>query len=130
MTRRALSGWLACILLATAPALAEDGKDAGYYKTFIIEIDHGSDSDGEVTVTIEPYQDEEIVVTVPIRDGTRENKIANLIEEALKERLKGIYYVERDDWEKVIIRRDRGSPRFKVTVASNLSGVALELRGR
>ena len=106
------------------------GKDEGYYKTFIIEVDHGSDSDGEVVVTIEPYEQEEIVVTIPIEDGTRENRIANFIEETLKEQLDGKYKVERDDYEKVIIRQAYDSPRFKVAVSSSVSGVALELRGR
>ncbi len=106
------------------------GKDEGYYKTFIIEVDHGSDSDGEVVVTIEPYEQENIVVEVPIEDGTRENKIANLIEETLKEQLDGKYKVERDDFEKVIIRQAYDSPRFKVAVSNNVNGLALELRGK
>ncbi len=126
-----LAAWLIIMLLMAGPAIADgDGKDAGYYKTFIIEVDHGSDSDGEVVVTIEPYEQEEIVVTVPIEDGTRENKIANIIEETLKEQLDGKYKVERDDFEKVIIRRAHDSPRFKVAVSNSVNGLALELRGR
>ena len=106
------------------------GKEEGYYKTFIIEVEHSADSDGEVVVTIDPYEEEEIIVTIPIEDGTRENKIANTIEETLKDELDGIYYVERDDFEKVIIRQDNDSPRFKVAVSNNVNGLALELRGR
>ena len=81
-------------------------------------------------MTIQPYEQEEIVVTIPIEDGTRENKIANAIEETLKEELDGIYKVERDDFEKVIIRRAHDSPRFKVAVSNNVNGLSLELRGR
>lgn len=139
MTNRNLIAWIVSIFLASGLAFADGhdkrndkdaGKDEGYYKTFIIEVDHGSDSDGEVVVTIEPYEQENIVVTIPIEDGTRENKIANTIEETLKEELDGIYYVERDDFEKVIIRQDNDSPRFKVIVSNSVNGVALELRGR
>ena len=139
MRKVTLAASLASVLLLPALAFADEhgkghdknaGKDEGYYKTFIIEVDHGSDSDGEVIVTIQPYEQEDIVVTIPIEDGTRENKIANTIEETLKEELDGIYYVERDDFEKVIIRQDHDSPRFKVAVSNNVNGVALELRGR
>ena len=139
MTNRNLIAWFVSFVFASGLAFADDhgkghdkdaGKDEGYYKTFIIEVDHGSDSDGEVIVTIEPYEQQEVVVTIPIEDGTRENKIANTIEEALKQELDGIYYVERDDFEKVIIRQDNDSPRFKVAVSNNVNGIALELRGR
>lgn len=131
MTIRKSTVWLTTFIVVTGLAFADDdGKDAGYYKTFIIEVDHSADSDGEVVVTIEPYLQDEIVITIPIEDGTRENKIANTIEETLKDELDGIYYVERDDWEKVIIRQDHDSPRFKVIVSNSVNGVALELRGR
>lgn len=131
MRKAILIAWFASVLFASGIAAADDdGKKAGYYKTFIIEVDHSADSDGEVVVTIEPYEQEKIVVTVPIKDGTRENKIANTIEETLKDELDGIYYVERDDFEKVIIRQDHDSPRFKVAVSNSVNGLALELRGR
>ena len=139
MTNRNLLFSLVSLVLACGLAFADDhgkrhdkhaGKDEGYYKTFIIEVDHGSDSDGEVVVTIEPYEQEEIVVTIPIEDGTRENRIANFIEETLKEQLDGKYKVERDDYEKVIIRQAYDSPRFKVAVSNSVNGIALELRGK
>ncbi len=84
------------------------------------EVDGGADSDGELVFHITPEDEETIVITVPIKDGTGENRVAKKIRDVFKETLpKDRFKVEVDDGEDVLVKKRWGEKNFALTLESD-----------
>ena len=85
-------------------------------------------SDGVLVLAITPNGRETATIEIPITDGTRENRVAKNVRDALKTAIGEDFKIEVDDGEDVLVKRRLGRPRFNVTVVSNsIRGVRLNL---
>lgn len=86
-----------------------------------IQCSSDADSAGVVTLRLSPIDAGQIELTIPIADGTGENKIARTIRDALKRdpRVSERYKVEVDDGEDVLVKGRRGQPDFDLEVVSH-----------
>jgi len=85
-------------------------------------------SDGMLVLAITPNGGETATIEIPITDGTRENRVARNVRDALKTAIGEDFKVEVDDGEDVLVKRRFGRARFNVTVVSNsIRGVRLNL---
>ena len=91
-----------------------------------IEVSGGADSEGTILLNVVPEGQVAVVVTVQVPKGTSENRVANLIREALKARVGDRYATEVDDGEDVLVKKRRGSPMVELSLAGNtVDGVRL-----
>ena len=106
----------------SAYALADSNK-------WRLKVNGGSDSDGVIIFEIEPKGGEKYQVEVEIAEGKRENRVANSIEEQLKDKIGDDYNVERDDFEDVLIKKKLGDSNFDFRIVENtVEGVELKLK--
>ena len=76
-------------------------------------------SDGVLVLAITPKDGDTETVEIPVADGTRENRVARTVRDALRAAIGDDFKVEVDDGEDVLVKRRFGRPRFNVTVVSN-----------
>lgn len=95
-----------------------------------IKVNHSAKSDGKIVFRVSPKGQAPIDVTVEIKKGTRENKVAIEIRDEFKYRLSPKkYHIERDDWEDVLIKRRGDTPNFGLELISNsVQKVSINLR--
>ena len=93
-----------------------------------IKVNHSAKSDGTV-FRVSPEEQPSIDVTVNIKKGTRENKVAVAIKEAFKAQLpKDGYHIERDDFEDVLVKKRGDTPKFGLElISSNIEKVSIKL---
>lgn len=85
-----------------------------------IKFDHNAKSDGEIVFTVRPDEGDPMNVNVKIEDGTHENHVAKVVEKAFKTQLpKKQFHIQRDDWEDVLLKKDRIKHDFDLELASN-----------
>jgi hypothetical protein len=114
-----LSGVLRPLLLALAVLSLSLTSQADSNK-YRIKFNHEAKVDGELVFVVTPGGDEPIVVTVEIPEGMNENRAANKTETALKRELeRSMFHVERDDFEDVLVKKDRGEEDFDLKLKSN-----------
>jgi hypothetical protein len=108
-------GLLFAGLLGGLPAAARPSNE------WRIQCSSDADSAGVVTLRLSPVDAGQIELTIPVADGTGENKIARTIRDALKRdpRVSERYKVEVDDGEDVLVKRRRGQPDFDLEVVSH-----------
>ena len=77
-------------------------------------------SDGVIIFRVTPARGEAVEIKVPIKKGTFENDVASRIKEVLSINLpKMNYYVETDDGEAVLVKKQRGKSNFSLEFVSN-----------
>jgi len=118
---------LLSILLAVFFISSSFASDSNKWR---LKTNGGANSDGVLVLEFVPEGEEAFTVDISISDGTRENRVANRIEETLKDELsRRDFRVERDDFEDVLIKKTMGSERFEINVVSNtVDGVKIKLR--
>ena len=81
---------------------------------------HNALSDGTIVFRVTPARGEAVELTVPIKKGTYENDVADRVKEVLTINLpKMFYYVEGDDGEAVLVKKQRGKTDFSLEFVSN-----------
>ena len=69
---------------------------------------------------VSPKDQPPVAVSVDIKDGTHENRVAVRIREAFQAQLpRRDYHVERDDFEDVLVKKRLGASRFGLELVSN-----------
>jgi len=112
------------ILLSTA---AYAGELSNKWR---IKVNHSAKSDGTMLFRVSPKEQPAIDIAVHIKDGTRENKVAVAIKDAFQAQLpKDGYHIERDDSEKVLVKKRGDTPKFGLElISSNVKKVSIKLK--
>jgi len=107
--------------MLSATALAEPSNK------WRIEFDETAQSAGKIVLNVLPSDGSPILIEVSIPAGTRENDVARIVGDSLKESLGSGYNIEIDDGEDVLIKQD-GAGLFDLRlVSSSVTGVEIEL---
>jgi uncharacterized protein YxjI len=94
------------IVLLGLLGLSASAVFAGSSNKWRIEVSEGANSDGEIVFQVTPDGGEAIEIRVAVKDGTRENKVAETISNALAAQLpEDRYNVEVDDGEDVLVKK-------------------------
>jgi len=103
--------------------------DGGISNKWRIEVDGGANSDGEMIFHVTPYEGSAIVITVTVKDGTGENRVAKTIRNAFKEQLpEDQFHIEVDDGEDVLVKKKFGEKNFALSfVSSTVKHTEIEL---
>ena len=92
---------------------------------------HDALSDGVIAFRLTPLNGQALELKVPVKAGTYENDVARQIRNVLRANLpKELYYVETDDGEAVLVKKQRGKPNFSLEFVShsvNGLGIRVEL---
>ena len=117
------------IVLLTLVGLSASPATAGSSNKWRIEVSEGANSDGEIVFQVKPDGGEAMEVRVPIKDGTRENKVARTISDAFESQLPSDdYHVEVDDGEDVLVKKKRGAENFDLTlINSTVKSVRIDI---
>jgi hypothetical protein len=115
----------ATLLVSTSSAWADEAPVSNKWR---IEVSEGANSDGTLLFRITPAEGAAIDVPVSIKDGRRENGIAQDIRDTLRKTLDAkSFHVETDDGEDVLVKRKKG-PQFSVAlVESTTTGVRINI---
>ncbi|MEN8141797.1 MAG: hypothetical protein ABFR97_11310 [Thermodesulfobacteriota bacterium] len=84
-----------------------------------IKVNHKAKSDGTIVFRMTPKGQAAKEISVNIKDGTRENRVANTIENAFRKQMPDGYKVERDDFEDVLVKKRLNAPRFGLELVTN-----------
>jgi hypothetical protein len=104
----------------TEAALAADPEDLSYSNKWRIEVSEGARSTGEFVFHVAPRGGQSQLLTVPIARGTRENNVAKAIKDVFENELdQGLFHVERDDGEDVLVKKRHDSANFSLRVISS-----------
>lgn len=94
--------------------------DASPSNKWRLEFSGSARSDGVIEVRITPVGAGPSTFSVSIPDRTRENSVAKLVVQALREQLPSdAFHVERDDGEDVLVKKRRGAANFDIEIVSN-----------
>jgi hypothetical protein len=90
---------------------------------------HNALSDGVIVFRVTPARGEAVELVVPIKKGTYENDVADRVREVLTVNLpKMFYYVEGDDGEAVLVKKQRGKTDFSLEFVSNsVNGIGIRV---
>jgi len=90
---------------------------------------HNALSDGVIVFRVTPARGEGVEISVPIKKGTYENDVADRVNEVLNINLpKMFYYVEGDDGEAVLVKKQRGKSDFSLEFVSNsVNGIGIRV---
>ncbi len=95
-------------------------SELSYSNKWRIEVSEGANSLGEIVFHVTPRGGNTQVIAVPIKDGTRENKVANEIKKVFEESLdKRKFQVEVDDSEDVLVKKRGNEPNFALEAVSS-----------
>jgi hypothetical protein len=128
--KRSQSGWVAAAVATTAllggVAAADDAKPSHGWR---IEISEGANSDGTIRFVVTPVGGDITTVEVPIREGRGENDVAKDVRDGFRRALPpGVYEVEVDDGEDVLVKSKDPAPKFSVSVVdSTVKGTRVEV---
>lgn len=131
MANRGLRGWavaaLAASMLAGGAAVAADPKPAHKWR---IEVSEGANNDGTIRFVVTPVGGEITTVEIPIRKGRGENDVAKDVRDGFVKALPaGIYEVEVDDGEDVLVKKHGSTPNFDMIVVRNTAdGLRIHLQ--
>jgi hypothetical protein len=117
------------LLFAVLTLLSNAAYAGGLSNKWRIKVNHNAKSDGTMLFRVSPKDQPAIDVTVDIKDGTRENRVAVTIKEAFQAQLpKDGYHIERDDFEDVLVKKRGDTPRFGLElISSNVEKVSIRL---
>jgi len=115
---------------AAAPtAPAKPARKLSYTDDYRINVNHDAGSDGQIVFQVVTKKDPTTKdITVEIKKGTNENRVADAIKKAFVEQLgtKG-YNIEMDGDENVIIEGSGGRTYSLVLVSSTVKGVKVSV---
>ena len=112
ISRSARVGLFAMALLA-APLLAVTSNK------WHLEVSGTASADGVVIVQMLPVGAKPYEIKVPVANGTEENRVARLLEKALRNRLDSQIYLVDAGGNDVTIKRRSGHPDFQVAITRN-----------
>jgi hypothetical protein len=117
------------IALLALLGLSASAAFAGSSNKWRIEVSEGANSDGEIVFHVTPDGGEAIEVRVTVKDGTRENKVAETISDAFAAQLpEDQYNVEVDDGEDVLVKKKGGADNFDLSlVSSTVKSVRIDI---
>ena len=94
-----------------------------------IKVIHNAKSDGTIVFRVSPKDQLSIDVTIQIKKGTNENRVAVEIREAFQAQLpKDGYHIQRDDFEDVLVKKRGDTPNFGLElVSNNVENVSIKL---
>ena len=129
MTTRPLNPVLRAIAVVALLGLSASPASAGSSNKWRIEVSEGANSDGEIVFQVTPDGGEAIEIRVAVKDGTRENKVAETISNAFAAQLpEDRYNVEVDDGEDVLVKKKGGADNFDLTlVGSTVKSVRIDI---
>jgi hypothetical protein len=115
-------------LLGGGATVAQAATPAPSDKWRIVCLHHAL-SDGVIVFRVTPARGEPVELTVPIKQGTYENDVAKRVKEVLSINLpKMFYYVEGDDGEAVLVKKQRGKSDFSLEFVSNsVNGIGIRV---
>lgn len=117
----ALAAALSLAMLAGAASASPSNK-------WRIQISSDADSAGVIVFDIVPVNGAPSSVTVQVPDDTDENDVADLIRGAMAAQLGGMYNVEVDDGEDVLVKKADGAADFDLQLRQNtVEGVRINL---
>lgn len=129
MKGRRLNPVVRAIVALALLGLSASPASAGSSNKWRIEVSEGANSDGEIVFQVTPDGGEAIEIRVAVKDGTRENKVAETISNALAAQLPADRYnVEVDDGEDVLVKKKGGADNFDLTlVSSTVKSVRIDI---
>lgn len=129
MKGRRLNPVVRAIVALALLGLSASPASAGSSNKWRIEVSEGANSDGEIVFQVTPDGGEAIEIRVAVKDGTRENKVAETISNALAAQLpEDRYNVEVDDGEDVLVKKKGGADNFDLTlVSSTVKSVRIDI---
>jgi hypothetical protein len=121
MKHRSIPGLVMAALAASAltgsAALADDEKPSHKWR---IEVSEGANSDGTIRFVVTPVGGELTTVEVPIKRGRAENDVAKDVRDGFVRALPaGVYEVEVDDGEDVLVKSKDPAPKFTLSMADS-----------
>ncbi|UHQ19833.1 hypothetical protein LVB87_01315 [Lysobacter sp. KIS68-7] len=91
-----------------------------------LQVSGGAESDGTVAFTLALDDGQRIPVSVDIKKGTGENKVARHISDAVRAQAKACCTSEVDDGEDVLVKKKRGQPDLDVVdIQVSVKGVRI-----
>ena len=130
MIKSSLVGWTVAAVATGAlvgmAAMADDAKPSHSWR---IEISEGANSDGTIRFVVTPAGGEMRAVEVPVKKGRSENDVAKDVRDAFVRALPaGLYEVEVDDGEDVLVKNKSPAPEFSVAMTdSTVKGTRVEV---
>jgi uncharacterized protein YxjI len=120
---------LAVVAALGLSSLVVHGKDAPKLSNkWRIEVSGGANSDGTMLFRVTPDKGTPVDVTVQIKDGRGENKVAQDIKDAMKKTLDPkTYHIEVDDGEDVLVKKRKGPNYALVLVESTVKGSKIHI---
>lgn len=117
------------MFFAILTLLSSAAHAGGLSNKWRINVNHDAKSDGTMIFRVSPKDQPPIDMTVNIKDGTNENRVAVAIREAFQAQLpKDGYHIERDDFEDVLIKKRGDTPNFGLKlVSSNVEKVKIRM---
>lgn len=104
---------LSCFILSSAAIAKPSNK-------WRLEFSGKARSDGEIVVELTTIAGKVFTVSIPIKDGTSENKVAKEVVKVMKRDLpEEVFHIERDDGEDVLIKKRRKAAWFDVKILAN-----------
>jgi len=131
LVRPALLGLLAFFagqaVLAQEPAATE--QHLKYLNKWRIEVKEGANNDGVLRFRVTPQGEAPVEVTVNLKKGRSENGCAKDVRAAFEAALDPKrFYIERDDWEDVLVKKKHGAPDFALElVERTVKGTHVDL---
>jgi hypothetical protein len=105
---------------------AEDGPRLS--NKWRIECDEGAKSDGTISFRLTPKDGMPIEVSVPITNGSGENKVAQTIKDTLEKSLDArTFHVEVDDGEDVLVKKKNGPDFALEMTGSSVQGTRITI---
>jgi hypothetical protein len=105
---------------AAAAAASGSTDDPRYSNSWRIEVSEGANSAGEFVFHLTPKGGQTQVITIPVKDGESEDRVARTIKNAFERQLDTRRYdIELDDGEDVLVKKDLTEPRFALEVISS-----------
>jgi len=96
-----------------------------------IEMSGQALTSGDIVFRVTPRQGESVDISVAIKSGREENKVARDVRDALAAKLSpDRYTVEVDDGEDILIKKKDGQPDFAIDlVESTVRNVSIKVEG-
>lgn len=120
---------LAVVIAASAlMGTVASADDLSLSNKWRVEVSEGANSDGVIRFQVTPKDGQPVPVDVQIKDGRRENGVAQDIRDAFRATLdKDIYKSETDDGEDVLLKKRKG-PDFELKlVESTVKSVRIDI---
>jgi sarcosine oxidase gamma subunit len=115
-------------VLLAALAFAGDSPTSNKWR---IELEGQALTSGELVFRVTPHQGEATDITVNVRSGREENKVAKDVRDAFASKLSPERFtVEVDDGEDILVKKKEGQPDFAIElVEASVQNVSIKVEG-